>query len=80
MVKNLKVGEIDFTRISRGTQFHFLWNISRLGEYSGEDFHFVDPEGKEFSFDDENIFKVTNVSDFWMWCLMVAFVVWDHAE
>lgn len=61
MVKNLKVGEIDFTRISRGTQFHFLWNISHLGEYSGEDFHFVDPEGKEFSFDDENIFKVTNV-------------------
>lgn len=55
------IGEIDFTRISRGTQFHILWNVSRYGEYSGEQLHFVDPEGKEFSFDDMNIFKVTNV-------------------
>lgn len=62
-LKRLKIGEIEFLRISRGTQFHFIWNIALLGEFKNEPIHFVDLDGNDFDFDDENMFKVTNVDD-----------------
>lgn len=62
-VKELRIGEVEFLRISRDTQFHIIWNVSSLGPYNGETLHFVDLDGYDFSFDDENIFRATHVDD-----------------
>lgn len=62
-LKRLRVGDNEFLRISRDTQFHFIWDTSVLGEFKNETLHFVDLEGNDFDFDDENLFKATNVDD-----------------
>ena len=62
-LKRLRLGEVEFLRISRGTQFHVIWNIESLGEFKNNPIHFVDLDGNDFDFDDENMFKVTNVDD-----------------
>lgn len=59
----LRVGTNEFLRISRGTQFHLIWDVSELGDFHNEAIHLVDLEGNDFDFDDENIFKATNVDD-----------------
>ena len=62
-LKRIRIGEIEFLRISRDAQFHFIWNVSLLGEFKNEAIHFVDLDDHDFDFDDENVFKVTNVDD-----------------
>ena len=49
-VKRLRLGEIEFLRISRGTQFHVIWNIESLGEFKNNPIHFVDLDGNDFDF------------------------------
>lgn len=63
MVKDVRIGEIEFIRISRDTQFHYIYNVSKLGGYHGETLHFIDLDGNDFISDDEKLFSVTNVDD-----------------